>query len=146
MKKYIRATSTSALIGIWWIKDDTVIADYRTADTAYNDGSFLNYDYKKNHETEWRRLVKEYFPEEAEEIISKGYRSLDRGRVLYNLRTQCYEVTCGPEVYNDPEARKLLVDAFELEGCRYDFINLGQHYHRAPLTGNHALDEFEYGL
>lgn len=146
MKRYIKASLTSGLVGIWWIKDDTVVADVKTLDEGYNDGSFINYDEKKNHTTEWRKLIKESFPDEADELISKGYKSLDRGRVVYNLRTQCYEVTCGDAIFNDLEKRRLLIDAFELSDCRYEFVNLGHHYHIAELTGNPALDEFEYGI
>lgn len=146
MKRYIRASLTSGLVGIWWIKDDKVIADMKLLDEGYNDGNFINYDQRKNHATEWRRCIKEVFPDEAEEIIRKGYKSLDRGRVVYNLRTQCYEVTCGDDVFKDIEKRRLLVDAFELSDCRYDFVNLGQHYHIAELTGNPTLDQFEYEM
>lgn len=146
MKRYIKASLTSGLVGIWWIKDDQVIADTRTLDSGFNDGSFIHYDERKNHTTEWRSLIKKSFPNEADEIIRKGYKSLDRGRVVYNLRTQCYEITCGDTVFNDIEKRKLLVDAFELINCRYEFVNLGTHYHIAELTGNPALDEFEYGV
>ena len=121
MKRYVKSSSTSGLIGIWWIRDNQVVADYKTVDQGYNDGSFINYDEKKNHLTEWSRLIKEYFPEEADQIIQKGYKSLERGRVIYNLRTQCYEVFCSHEVFSDLEKRKLIIDAFDLRGCRVDF-------------------------
>lgn len=145
MKRYIKASLTSGLIGIWWIYNDTVIADYKTLDDGYNDGNFINYDEKKNHATEWNKLIKEYFPEQAEEIIALGYKGIERGRVIYNLRTQAYEVTCSQEVYKDSKQRKLIVDAFELNDCRYDFFAL-RHYYVAKLTGNPALDQFEYGI
>ena len=123
-----------------------MIADAAVLDDGYNDGNFIHYDDYKNHSTEWRRLIHDYFPEESSDIIRKGYKSLDRGRVVYNLRTQCYEVTCGDSVFNDIEKRKLIVDEFDLANCRYDFINLGTHYHTAELTGDPALDAFEYGV
>lgn len=144
MKRYIRASLTSGLVGIWWIKDDIVIADVVDLDNGYNDGNFIHYNASRNHATEWSRLIREYFPNDADAIISKGYKSIDRGRVVYNLRTQCYEVTCGDSVFNDIEKRKLIVDEFDLSNCRYDFINVGTHYHIAELTGNPALDAFEY--
>jgi len=145
MKRYVKASLTSGLIGIWWVYNDTVIADYKTLDDGYNDGNFINYDEKKNHATEWNKLIKEYFPEQAEEIIAFGYKGIERGRVIYNLRTQAYEVTCSQEVYKDSKQRKLIVDAFELNDCRYDFFVL-RHYYVAKLTGNPALDQFEYGI
>ena len=90
MKRYIRASLTSGLVGIWWIKDDVVIADAVDLDSGYNDGNFIHYDEVRNHTTEWSRLIREYFPDDADTIIRKGYKSIDRGRVVYNLRTQCY--------------------------------------------------------
>lgn len=146
MKRYVRASLTSGLVGIWWIYNNTVAADAVPLDDGFNDGNFVNYDEFKNHSTEWKRIITTCFPEEADSIIENGYKSLDRGRVVYNLRTQCYEVTCGDEVYNDIDKRKLLVDAFDLSDCRYDFVNLGTHYHIASLTGNPTLDAFEYGI
>lgn len=146
MKRYIKASASSGLVGIWWIKDDVVIADLKTLDNGYNDGSFINYDERKNHLTEWKRLVKQHFPDEAEAVIAKGYKSLDRGRVVYNLRTQCYEVLCGEAVFKDSSKRQMLIDTFELSGCRYDFVNLGTHYHIAELTGNPKIDQFEYEM
>ena len=91
-------------------------------------------------------LLHEPYDTAQEMYAALKQASLDRGRVVYNLRTQCYEVTCGDAVFNDIEKRKLLVDAFELSNCRYEFVNLGTHYHIAELTGNPALDEFEYGV
>lgn len=146
MKRYIRASLTSGFVGIWWIYEDNVVADMKSLDEGYNDGNFINYDRFRNHSTEWRTIIRECYPDDAESIISKGYKSLDRGRVVYNLRTQSYEVTCGDEVYNSIDKRKMIVDAFSLNGCRYDFVNLGTHYHVAPLTGNPALDAMEYGI
>ena len=145
MKKYIKASGTSGLVGIWWIYNDIVIADAKSIESGFNDGSFINYDETRNHSTEWRRLVKQYLPEEADKVIAKGYKSLDRGRVIYNLRTQCYEVTCGSSVYADLDKRQMIKDAFDLNGCRTEFVNLGTHYHIAELTGNPAIDDFEYG-
>lgn len=143
MKRYVKGSLTSGLVGIWWIYNDQVIADTKTLDDGYNDGDYISYDREKNHLTEWRRLVKDQLPEESNEIISQGYKSLERGRVIYNLRTMAYEVTCSDIVYHDLELRKLILDVFELNSCRRDFVVL-QHYHVAKLTGNPALDSLEY--
>lgn len=145
MKRYIKASFTSGLVGIWWIYNNQVIADVETIDEGYNDGDYINYDPQKNHQTEWRRLVKESLPEdEANKLIAKGYKCIERGRVIYNLRTHSYEVTCSEEVFKDWDKRQLIIDAFDLNTCRYDFIKLN-HYYIAELTGNPELDRFEYG-
>lgn len=52
MYKYVKASLTSGLIGIWWIKDNVVIADCKTLGDGYNDGRFVNYSETKNHDTE----------------------------------------------------------------------------------------------
>ena len=146
MKLYIRGSLTSGLVGIWWIyNSDVVIADARPLDDGFNDGNFVNYDEFKNHSTEWRKLVSTYLPEIADTLIPKGFKSIERGRVVYNLRTMAYEIVCSEKVYKDIEQRKLIVDAFELSNCRYDFI-ISPHYHIAEITGNPALDQFEYGI
>ena len=143
MKRYVKGSLTSGLVGIWWLYNNQVIADFETLDSGYNDGNYIQYSATKNHLTEWRRLVSENLSDNAESIIANGYKSLERGRVIYNLRTMAYEVTCSESVYINKEARDTIIDAFELRGCRYDFVKL-DHYHIAKLTGNPALDSFEY--
>lgn len=143
MKRYIKASSTSGMIGIWWYYNGHVLYDMKSIDDGYNDGSYISYDDVKNHSTEWRSVVTKFFPKEAKEIISKGYKGLERGRVIYNLRTQSYEVTCSNAIREYAEARKAIVDVFDLRGCRYDFIALN-HYYLAELTGNPAVDDLNY--
>lgn len=145
MKRYIVASRTSGLVGIWWIYNDQVIADVKTLEDGYNDGNYINYDENKNHATEWRKLLREQIPEEAEKIIPKGYKSIERGRVIYNLRTQCYEVICSEDVCRSECDRILLIDAFELRGRRYDFVPI-RHYFKMELTGNPSVDSLYYDL
>lgn len=146
MKRYVKASSTSGFVGIWWIYDDIVLADMKPLDEGYNDGYLIHYDDTKNHSTEWRKVVHESFPEsEAETIIKKGYKSIERGRVVYNIRTMCYEITCSEAISTQIDKLKLVVDTFNLNNCRYDFL-VEHHYHIAEITGNPALDAFEYGV
>lgn len=141
----MQKSTISGLVGIWWIYNNQVIADALPLDSGYNDRSYIHYDENRNHLTEWSRLIKNSLPpDEASSVISEGYKSLERGRVLFNIRTRCYEVICSEAVYKDLDLRNLIVDYFELRGCRYDFIQ-ESHYHIAKLTGNPALDQFEYG-
>lgn len=143
MKRYIKSSTTSGLVGIWWIYNDQVVADVKTLDEGYNDGNYINYDEIKNHQTEWRRLITQYIPKNASELVLKGYKCIERGRVIYNLRTQCYEVICSEPVFNSESDRQLLLDAFDLKGCRYDFVPL-HHYFKLELTGNPAIDSIYY--
>ena len=141
MKRYIKGSLTSGYVGIWWILNDEVVADVVSLDDGYNNGSYIHYDEFKNHLTEWRRLMIGF---DAEYQIPKGYKSLERGRVVYNLRTMCYEIVCSEIVSKNIELIREIAEAFELTNCRYDIV-VDTHYHIAEITGNPALDEFEYG-
>lgn len=146
MYKYVKASLTSGLVGIWWITEDNkVIADLRTLDSGFNDGNYIQYDESKNHLSEWKRLVTQTFPETANDYLKLGYKGLERGRVIFNLKTRAYEITCSSALTQDLDKCRAIIDAFELKGCRYDFVPL-YHYHLAPLTGNPALDKLEYGI
>ncbi len=143
MYKYVKASVNSGFIGIWWITDDNqIIADMLPLDNGYNDGNYIQYDEFKNHMTEWRRLVTTSF-EDPDPYLKLGYKGLERGRVIYNLRTRAYEVTCSSAIFKDSDKRRAIVDAFDLNRCRYDFVPLS-HYFLCPLTGNPEIDNMNY--
>lgn len=142
MKRYIKCGVTSGYVGIWWVYNSEVIADLVSLDNGYNDGSFIHYDTSKNHLTEWRRLMNGFG---AGDQIPKGYKSIERGRVVYNLRTMCYEIVCSETVSKDLDTLKKIIEAFELSSSRYDIV-VDPHYHIAEITGNPAIDAFEYGI
>lgn len=146
MKRYVKGSLTSGYVGIWWILNGEVIGDAVPLDKGYNDGSFINYDDFKNHSTEWSSTIKDNVEgDEADEIISQGFKSIERGRVVYNLRTQSYEIVCSESISKDVDALRQIISEFELQGCRYDVVP-SAHYHIAKITGNPALDDLEYGL
>lgn len=153
MKRMILASTYSGEIGIWWILDNgKILADSRLIDEGFNDGNYINYDSSKNHLTEWKRIINENIDnenidneKEAKEIISKGYKSIERGRVIFNLRTQSYEVVCSQAVFKNKELRDIIKERFHLNGTRYDFIPL-YHYFKVELTGNPAIDDQYYDL
>ena len=142
MKKYIKGSLISGYVGIWWIFNNEVIADLVSLDNGYNDGSFIHYSETKNHLTEWRRLMNDFG---ARDQIPKGYKSIERGRVVYNIRTMCYEIVCSEIVSKDLNTLKKIIEAFELSSSRYDIV-VDPHYHIAEITGNPAIDAFEYGI
>ena len=110
-------------------------------------GNYFQYDDQENHLTLWRQVVNEHIsdPDRRSEIISKGYKSFERGRVIYNTATQCYEVICSAALVGNKEFQDSVVQAFQLSGNRVEFCALS-HYHKAEITGNPALDSFEYGV
>lgn len=149
MKRYIKASVNDGEIGIWWITDDLkqVLKVSCMIDEAETDDPYLQFSTTKNHLTEWRNVVKEQVDDKdlQEELIRKGYKCLERGRVIINLKTQAYEVTCSEKMVNDPEFRQAIVDAFHLPLGRVTFEALS-HYYVYEAGQNSALDKFELGV
>lgn len=143
---YLKSSRSNGQIGIWWYTDNKDIwAKLKPTDQGYLDGLYYKYDNTTNHLNAWKQVVTDNVEnkEEASKIISKGYKSLERGRVIYNTATQCYKVTCSKELVNDKEFRDKLVDVFNLSGNIVGFIAFS-HYNKSELTGNPALGSFEY--
>lgn len=144
MKRYIKASRGNAQVGIWWYTDAREVwAVSVPTDDGVLDGPYFQYSLRENHMTLWRKVVSENSQSNTKEIISKGYKSFERGRVIYNCRTCCYEVTCSGNLIYDKEFRRDIIDYFDLRGNQVEFIQLN-HYHKEELTGNPALDEFYY--
>ena len=95
--------------------------------------------------TLWRKALELFVSnkKERDTYIKKGYKCLERGRVVYNIRTQSYEVICSVDLVNDLKFRKACKDYFKLNSCRVDFEAL-HHYHKMELTGNPAVDDLYY--
>ena len=97
-----------------------------------------------NHMNLWRKIVHEHIDSsDAESVIAKGYKSIERGRVVFNIRTQSYEVICSQFLLHDNVFRNKCIDYFGLSGNRYSFDALN-HYYRQELTGNPSLDSLYY--
>lgn len=144
MKLYVRASRGEALVGIWWYTDNRDIwALSCPVDSGVLDGVYVQYSDNKNHMNMWNSIVKEHVQDEDEQqkILAKGYRSIERGRVIYNTATMSYEVTCSNSLINDKEFRSAIASYFQLEGNRYEFVALN-HYGKLELTGNPAVDSF----
>lgn len=134
------------LVGLWWYTPDKEIWGVsKSVDDGVNDGLYIHYDSKDNHLNQWSKVVKDNCKENAQEIINKGYKSFERGRVLYNVKTWSYEVTCSEKLVNDEEFKRKCIEYFNLKDEVVDFFAL-DHYYVASITGNPALDQFEYGI
>lgn len=145
MKKYVKGSLTSGLVGIWWIYDDKVLGDAVPLDAGYDDGRYIHYDDFKNHSTEWRRVLQDQLTDKFNELYPKGFKCIERGRVVYNIRTQSYEILCSDAVAKNSNIIKLIVDAYDLNNCRYD-VYPDHHYYVFELTGNPVIDNMEYGI
>ena len=148
MVRKLKESFQDGSVAIWWYTDDGEFWAYcKSLDDADTDYNFLQYSNTKNHLTLWRDAVNTHVldKDEAKNIIAKGYKSIERGRIVYNLRTQSYEVTCSDKLAGDSKFRERCIDYFNLRGCRYSFVPL-THYGKQELTGNLALDSMYYEL
>lgn len=139
MKRHI-----NPMIGIWWYTDNGEIwAEAVSADQGVLSGIYKQYSDREDHLTLWSSIVKKYIPDVRlqRSIISNGYKSIERGRVIYNTATMVYEITCSEKLITDEKFRKDVVAYFQLSESRYEFVRLN-HYHKIALTGNPAVDEF----
>lgn len=145
-KLQIQESYDGGYVSIWWYTDSGDFWDFtKTTDDAEDDHGFLQYSTAKNHMTLWRDAVRNNVDDEEtqKKIIAKGYKSIERGRVIFNIRTQSYEIICSEKLFNDKNFRKKCLEYFNLTNKRYDFIQIN-HYGKQELTGNPALDSMYY--
>lgn len=147
MKLYVRTNEqelpTQGYVGIWWFYNNQVVGEYCPVDEGLDDRGYIQFSKTKNHITEWESTIKEQLPE-AIDLISKGYRSIERGRVVYDIRSQVFEIICSQEIAKDENAIRLIAEEFEISNQRYDVI-ASTYYFTPSLTGNPALDNFDFG-
>jgi len=130
-------------VGIWWIYNDKVIGEFCPVSGGVDDRGYIQFSTTENHITEWESVIEEQLPE-ALDMIPKGYRSIECGRVVYNIRSQVYEIICSRAIASDENAIRLIAEAFDIADLRYDVIP-SSHYHVPTYTGNPTLDNFDYG-
>lgn len=132
------------LVGIWWFTGDKIIGEAVPVDDGVLCDTVIQYDSSKNHLSDWSKVVKYSFEseDEAKEIIDKGYKHFERGRVIFNILTLSYTVTCSEALKNNNDFREKVLSFFNLQNKRVDFEVL-DHYYQYTKTGNPALDDFE---
>ena len=147
MKRYIRSIEQEPLhdgnIGIWWYCNGKVVGEYCPLSEGIEDRGYLQFSKTKNHITEWESVIKEQLPEMID-TLPKGYRSIERGRVVYNPRAMVYEIICSVAVASDKRAIEEIANEFNISDLRYDVIP-SSHYYVPTLTGNPTLDNFDFG-
>lgn len=142
MKRYIKASRGDELIGIWWYTDSGDIWGVtKPTDDGVLDGMNIQYSDKDNHMTLWSSVLKDNVDDEEEisEYLKKGFRCLERGRVIYNTAAMVYQIICSKDIINNESFRSAVVDYFQLDSARYEFVPL-DHYNKIELTGNPAVD------
>jgi len=148
MKLYVRTAESEKStpegnVGIWWYCNGNVVGEFCPVAEGVEDRGYIQFSKTKNHITEWETTIKEQLPE-AIDLISKGYRSIERGRVVYDIRSQVYEIICSQAIAADKDAIDLIAKEFSISDLRYDVIP-SSHYYVPTYTGNPALDNFDFG-
>lgn len=146
LKRYVKASRTSGNVGIWWYyNNQEVWAEMCPADEGQADSRYIQFSSDKNHFTEWNKVVNDNVSDITlrEQIRYDSYKSLPRGRVIFDLLTQSYIITCGSELKSNLEFKRNICDAFEIPMNRTDVEIIPNHYYVYKKTGNAALDEFE---
>lgn len=122
MVEYIKNSGSKGHVGIWWITDDHkvfgksfLVKDGQTEDVfvkckdgyanCFKQALFYNFDAQT-----------------ANKYYELGWKGFKRGEVIYDLRTLAFTVTCSEAIYKDIDARRAIVEAFDLYGERYDFV------------------------
>ena len=147
MKRYVPSSEQKPLhegnVGIWWIYGDNVVGEFCPVSEGVDDRGYVQFSLTENHITEWESVIREQLPESVD-LIPKGYRSIERGRVVYDIRSQVYEIICSQVIASDKNAIRLIAEEFDIADLRYDVIP-SSHYYVPTYTGNPALDNFDYG-
>jgi len=146
MKLKINESYKEGFVSIWWYTDNGDFWDFsKSTDDAEDDHGFLQYSITQNHMTLWRDAVRNNIDDadKQKEVINRGYKSIERGRIVFNIRSQAYEIICSATLVNNQEFREKCVKYFNLTGNRYSFIPMN-HYGKQELTGNPTLDSMYY--
>lgn len=138
------AVNNNNHVGIWWYTDNGEIWDESIP--IYKgvlSGIYIQYSDNDNHLTLWSSVVKKHIKDTAlqQNMIGKGYKSIERGRVIYNTVTMKYEITCSEKMIRDTAFRKNIVAHYQLAEGSFEFVQLN-HYYKIELTGNPMLDEY----
>lgn len=146
LKRYLKASTTSGNVGIWWYYNNKEVwTEMCPTDEGQADSRYIQFSSTKNHLTEWNKVVRDHITDAAmrDQLIYDSYKSLPRGRVIFDLLTQSYIITCGDELKSDLEFKRNICDTFEIPMNRTDIEVVPNHYYVYKKTGNAALDEFE---
>ena len=127
MKRYIKTIESETFmptgnVGIWWFYNNTVVGEYCPVDKGY----------VKNGCSKYKAQMKSDLP------------GVESGEVVYDIRSQVFEIICSQTIASDENAIKKIAEEFEIADQRYDVIP-SSYYYVPSLTGNPALDNFDFG-
>ena len=67
------------------------------------------------------------------------------GVVIYDIRSQVYEIICQPEIASDDKLIKIITDAFDISDLRYDVISCDGHYRLPVPVGISVKELVDFG-
>lgn len=139
------SNSYGPCVGIWWWTGDRIIGEKVSKDKGENIDGLIHYSHIENHVTLWKKVLKDNFSDkEYKEQYDKGFKSLYRGRVYYNPRTACYEITCSKCIVDNVDFREKVIKFHNLSNERKEFVILHHYENLRELTGNAAVDADYY--
>ena len=141
----INESRRDGCVGFWWYTDNKqIIGTISTLENAELDGIYYQYSRDKNHMSVWREVVEKQVPnhEEKAVLLRNGYRSIERGRVVYDTRSGSYTVFCSKMLVNDKAFQTKVKNFYNLNHDMVDFEVLN-HYYVCKPTGNPTIDNFE---
>lgn len=137
--------SNQPLVGIWWYTDNHEVWAHtipRVSGTFI--APYIQFDKYSNHKNLWADTVRNHMDaESASERIDKGYKSFERGRVVYNYDTRRYEVACSGDIWLNTAFRQAIIHHFNLEGHWVEFMQ-NRGYHKVELTHDSEKDKDYY--
>lgn len=115
-------TSTSTgNVGIWRFYDNNVVGEHCPVDEGYVENGCIKFITQMNSDLP----------------------GAESGAVIYDIRSQVFEIICSQTIASDENAIQRIAEKFEIVGQRYDVIP-SSHYYVPTLTGNPALDNFDF--
>jgi hypothetical protein len=136
MKQYIptiesEASTSIGNVGIWWFHDNSIVGEYCSLDDGYAENGYI-------------KFISKYGYNKVITQIESDSPGVESGEVIYDIRSQVFEIICSPAIASNENVIKKIADKFEISDLRYDVIP-SSHYYAPSLTGNLALDNFDFG-
>lgn len=122
MKRYVPAIESETAmptgnVGIWWFYNDTVVGEYCPIDEGYVENGYIKFTTQ----------MKSDLPE------------VDSGEVIYDIRSQVFEIICSQSIASAENAIKKIAEEFEIADQRYDVIP-SSHYYVSSLTDKPVMN------
>lgn len=118
MKRYITCQITSeGYVAIWWYDDvqDKIIGAKCLVSEGVEDRGYVQYSKVANHMNLWKAAVEDGIDDSRKQkLLNSSYRSLERGRVVFDIKTQCYQIICSSAIASNKKVIKLIAEECNL--------------------------------